>query len=134
MFCTTLRKRPEWSHLIPLLSQNQTPRWQGESIYTGCPSSINNDTERLLETHDIALPSKRPAGQPDFFRIALLSASDMQSKESTMDRLERLSNLTGGKDVGVVFLLASSPRVNGMIAYMQLQIEYASRRTLALHR
>ena len=49
----------------------------------------------------------------------------MQNREVTMDRLERLSNLTGGKDVGVIFLLASTPRVNGIVSYMQLQTEYA---------
>lgn len=87
--------------------------------------NIDDGAEKTLETHDMALPSPGPSGQPVFFLIILLSISDMQNREQTMDRIERFSHLTGGNDIGLVFLLAASPRVNSMNAYMQLQTEYA---------
>jgi hypothetical protein len=80
--------------------------------------------EQTLQTHDLAipLPQYQPGDQQEFFRLILLSSSDLQTPKAEMDRIERLHHQTGGRHVGVVFLLQeSAPIGNGTIAFMKLQ-------------
>jgi hypothetical protein len=52
----------------------------------------------------------------------LLSAADLSPSQDGWTRIERLSHLTGGDNVGIVFLLQqTSPGENGIVPYMDLQ-------------
>jgi hypothetical protein len=77
-----------------------------------------------LETHDLAIPLPR-RGQRDqieYFRVVLLSSLELQPLTTAMARIERLYHSSGGRHVGVVFLLnEKSPKGNGTIDYMSLQ-------------
>jgi len=78
-------------------------------------------SEQTLETHDIAIPI--PQGdQKEFFRILLLSSSDLQHPASSTDRIQRLYHQTGGRHVGIVFLLNETTQSgNGTVSLMNLQ-------------
>ncbi|KAH8905503.1 hypothetical protein BR93DRAFT_802212 [Coniochaeta sp. PMI_546] len=109
MFCTTLRKRPEWAAAVPILLRKQTRNWK----------------EKKLETHDVALPM--PAiGTIDsggvFLRLMLLSALDLKQPD-TQQRIERLFYLEGGRRCAIVFLLSPDGNENGLLALGRLQIE-----------
>jgi hypothetical protein len=58
----------------------------------------------------------------EYFRMILLSISDLQPLTTAMARIERVYHCSGGKYVGVVFLLnEKSPRINGTVDFMNLQ-------------
>jgi hypothetical protein len=83
-----------------------------------------SNTEKSLVTHDIALPSSRTGGRVGF-RLLLLSTSDLRPPQDGWSRIERFLHLTGGRDVGIVFLLQeTSSSENGIIPYMELQARY----------
>ncbi|KAK2007187.1 hypothetical protein LZ32DRAFT_610530 [Colletotrichum eremochloae] len=106
MFCSSLRKRPEWIPAIPLLA-GSTPRLQ----------------ESRLSTHDIALPLPQQQQQGRFLRLVLLSPKDVGAA-ATEERLERLFNLDGGRDAAVIFLLDQEGRgTNPTEAFVTLQIK-----------
>jgi hypothetical protein len=80
--------------------------------------------EQTLQTHDLAipLPQYEQGDQREFFRLILLSSSDLQPPKAEMDRIERLYHQTGGRHVGIVFLLQENAHIgNGTIAFMKLQ-------------
>ena len=64
-------------------------------------------------------------GQPDqkeYIQLILLSSSDLQPLAPAMARIERLYHSSGGRHVGVIFLLnEKSPKSNGIIDFMNLQ-------------
>ncbi|KAJ9157958.1 hypothetical protein NKR23_g511 [Pleurostoma richardsiae] len=105
MFCASLRKRRDWAPAIPVFLKGEERKWQ----------------ERLLTTHDVAVPlSNRSQQSPqELFRFVVLSASDLASPSETEQRIDRLYNLTGGSNVGLVFLLGEGGDMSG---FMQLQL------------
>lgn len=79
--------------------------------------------ELSLETHDIAIPLPQTLQQnpKEFFRLLLLSSTDIQPPEKPLARIERLYQ-AGGKHVGVVFLLhENDSQGGGTRAFMSLQ-------------
>ncbi|CZR50982.1 uncharacterized protein PAC_00857 [Phialocephala subalpina] len=57
------------------------------------------------------------------FNIVLLSAHDMQPPANEVARVERLYHKTGGRDIGVIFLLKENPQHgNGTTAFIELQM------------
>ncbi|OIW34786.1 hypothetical protein CONLIGDRAFT_675742 [Coniochaeta ligniaria NRRL 30616] len=109
MFCATLRKRPEWAAAVPILLRKETRDWK----------------EKKLETHDVAMPM--PAigtirGGGVFLRFILLSAPDLKQPE-TLQRIERLFYLEGGRRCAIVFLLSTDGNQDGLSAMGQLQME-----------
>ncbi|KAE9381481.1 hypothetical protein N431DRAFT_476303 [Stipitochalara longipes BDJ] len=108
MFCSSLRKRPEWSTVPASLLSSTQPKWQ----------------EKTLETYDLAIPLPRRGqrDQMEYFRLILLSSSDVQPPAPAMARIERLYHSSGGRHVGLIFLLnEKSPKGNGTIDFMNLQ-------------
>jgi hypothetical protein len=77
--------------------------------------------EGALQGHDLAIPLPKadPQSQGDLFRLLLISTTDMNAPEQTLERIERLYHKHGGRHVGIVFLL-SSDRV-GIVAFMNIQ-------------
>ncbi|CAD6448371.1 e50133c3-986b-4e7e-a85f-f0d8ec2ac5cf [Sclerotinia trifoliorum] len=112
MFCSSLRKRQEWATLPSTLLMERMPKWK----------------ETTLNTHDLSLPiwpSKED--EREFFRVLLLSSSDMQPSTNISARIERLYHQTGGRDVGIIFLLHEKQSSdNGMKQYINLQISLMS--------
>ena len=73
----------------------------------------------MIETHDLAIPIPP---QNDIFRLILISSADIQCPGNYMDRIERLYHQTGGRHVGIVFLVRDAiSRENGMRSLMTLQ-------------
>ncbi len=77
----------------------------------------------------MALPvSRSRASKSSHNRFLLLSATSIQAvdRQETLSRVERLSTLTGGRNVAVVFLLSetssSSTNIDGMHAYIELEL------------
>lgn len=86
-------------------------------------------TETSLETHDIAVPVPNTAGlqEQQFFRLILISSSDLVPLAAAMPRIERLYHQQGGRNCGILFLLQEkSPKDNGIMAFMGLQARYGS--------
>ncbi|KAH7364150.1 hypothetical protein BKA65DRAFT_389196, partial [Rhexocercosporidium sp. MPI-PUGE-AT-0058] len=86
-------------------------------------------TEKSLQTHDIAIPLPKHNHDEShaLFLLLALSPSDLQSPASAMERIQHLYHHTGGRDVGVLFLLnEKTPKVNGTIAMMELQVSLFS--------
>lgn len=54
-------------------------------------------------------------------RFLLLSASDLDTQEEVVERVERLSLFNEGQHVGTVFLLKEKDGKNGFTAYIKLQ-------------
>ncbi|PVH85833.1 hypothetical protein DL98DRAFT_511366 [Cadophora sp. DSE1049] len=107
MFCTSLRKRPEWATVPNTLLSSQKPRWG----------------EQSLTTHDLAIPIPNRDGSLDTFLFLALSPSDIQPPASAMARIQHLYHHTGGRNVGIVFLVnEQTPKGNGTIALMHLQV------------
>ncbi|KAF7879055.1 hypothetical protein EAF04_000255 [Stromatinia cepivora] len=114
MFCSSLRKRQEWATLPSTLLMEKIPKWKGR--------------ETTLNTHDLSLPI-RPSkeGEQEFFRVLLLSSSDMQPSANISARIERLYRQTGGRNVGIIFLLhEKESSSDGMKEYVNLQISLMS--------
>ncbi|KAI0877627.1 hypothetical protein GGS24DRAFT_447030 [Hypoxylon argillaceum] len=86
LVCTSLRKRLDWSGLPSLLLQSS--------------SAYGKWKETRLETHDVAIPLTAHR----IFRAIFISPQDVASARS-LSRIERLYNLTGGQDSGIIFLL-----------------------------
>jgi hypothetical protein len=85
---------------------------------------LTTTTEQTLGTHDIAIPLPQPRqqDQKEFFRIMLLSSVDVHPTANVMGRIERLYHQTGGRHVGIVFLMDHSiSREEGVRALMSLQ-------------
>ncbi|KAH8160670.1 hypothetical protein CIB48_g7588 [Xylaria polymorpha] len=94
LICTSLRKRPDWASLASLLLKS------------------NN-------THDVAIP----LSSQRVFRAIFISPRDVASTES-LNRIERLHNLNGGQDSGLIFLLKDDDaQQNAMHALMTLQLQ-----------
>ncbi|KAK2060528.1 hypothetical protein LY76DRAFT_509826 [Colletotrichum caudatum] len=132
MFCSSLRKRPEWTPAIPLLT-GSTPRLQGrrnaEPTSSSWSHALTRATESNLSTHDIAIPLPQ---QGRFFRLVLLSPKDVGTA-ATEERLERLFNLDGGRDAAVVFLLDQQEQgTSPTEAFMTLQINILNKLELPL--
>ncbi|KAK2042605.1 hypothetical protein LZ31DRAFT_469995 [Colletotrichum somersetense] len=133
MFCSSLRKRPEWTPAIPLLT-GSTPRLQGRWNAKPPSSSwshpLTRTTESNLSTHDIAFPLPQQQGR--FFRLVLLSPKDVGTA-ATEERLERLFNLDGGRDAAVVFSLHQQEQgTSPTEAFMTLQINILNKLELPL--
>ncbi|RDL36794.1 Uncharacterized protein BP5553_06146 [Venustampulla echinocandica] len=80
--------------------------------------------EKQLETHDLAIPLPKCYQDSDqeVFRMLVLSPSDVQPPANPMPRIERLYHQTGGRQVGIIFLLQEkASRGGGFVAYMNLQ-------------
>ncbi|KAL0939289.1 uncharacterized protein CTRU02_205899 [Colletotrichum truncatum] len=102
MWCTNLRKRPEWAPAIRAF-----------------PDSAVRLKEGRLESHDVAIATSKPGRM---LRLLLISLGDLGIK-ATIERLDRLSRLQGGQDVAIVFLDDSAGRQKmPMEAFMKLQI------------
>ncbi|CZT49890.1 uncharacterized protein RSE6_10792 [Rhynchosporium secalis] len=113
MFCTSLRKRPEWASVPTTLLSSQTLRWE----------------EKSLKTYDIAiaLPQSRHDSTLTLFHLLALSPSDLQDQALSMARIQHLYHHSGGQNVGIIFLLnEKSSKVNGTIAMMNLQVSLFS--------
>ncbi len=126
MFCTSLRKRPEWALIIPKLLASQTPRWTGKltSSNNFGHVSLSVTVEKTLGTHDIAIPLPQRGDQGSRVWMLLLSALDMQSSADGLARIERLYHLNGGHHVALVFLVDNNNqgvKADGVKAYMELQ-------------
>lgn len=91
------------------------------------PAKALTFLEHNLETHDLALPlpQRSSQAQQEWFRLLLLSPSDIEPASAHIARVERLYHQTGGLNIGIVFLLCDdgSP-VNGTYALMNLQLRY----------
>ncbi|KUJ22713.1 uncharacterized protein LY89DRAFT_728832 [Mollisia scopiformis] len=109
MFCSSLRKRPAWASLPATLLSLRDPTWK----------------ETTLEAQDLQIPVPRQhqRGQVDLFNIILLSASDMQASADAIARVEQLYHKTGGRNIGVIFLLQEKPPQGNTTAnFMELQM------------
>ncbi|KAM0164468.1 hypothetical protein ACHAPG_000666 [Botrytis cinerea] len=116
MFCSSLRKRQEWALLPSILLMEQMPKWKGRVLEM---------TETTLNTHDVSLPMQSKTGEQELFRVLLLSSSDMQPMANLSARIERLYHQTGGRNVGIIFLLREKGgNDNGLKDFMNLQIRY----------
>ncbi|KUI66615.1 hypothetical protein VM1G_01815 [Cytospora mali] len=104
MFCTSLRRRKEWSSVIPHLLQNKDPKFR----------------ESKLDTHDVnlPLPSSKDAPGTRYLRFILLSSAD-QDVTAIHRRIERLENLSGGCDAAIVWLLGDGGDAS---TYIQFQL------------
>ncbi|PQE11634.1 OPA3 family protein [Rutstroemia sp. NJR-2017a WRK4] len=58
----------------------------------------------------------------EYFRILLLSSVDLDPSVAVMDRVERLYHQTGGRNVGIIFLLQTIGKSNDTTAYLKLQV------------
>ena len=90
-------------------------------------SLLKTPPEKRLETHDIAipLPQTRPQDENELFRIILLSATDVSPPEKALDRMERLYHQTGGRHVGIMFLIREThSQGDGTRGFMSLQARY----------
>lgn len=73
----------------------------------------------------IPLPKSREEDFQEVFRLLLVSASGPQNSGAMMARVERLYHQTGGRQVGIIFLLQEhTSTANGTISYMELQARY----------
>ena len=96
------------------------------SIHSSLVSSNSFVIERSLETHDLAftLPKYRQEDKQQFFRLLLLSSSDLADSTTTVSRIERLYHQSGGRHVGIVFLVSEKkPGNNGTFGYVNLQVK-----------
>ncbi|KAI7232392.1 hypothetical protein KC330_g5943 [Hortaea werneckii] len=101
-FCHSLRRRQSFKSIIPDLT-----------VQSGLAL-----LEKNLDTHDLALPLQ-PWLDPGSghalaarqLRLLLLSSSAVAEAqlEATIERIQRFASLTGGKELAIVFLLASPP-------------------------
>jgi hypothetical protein len=85
-------------------------------------------SEKFLETHDLTLtlPKYQQEEKQQFFRLLLLSASDISDPATALPRVERLYHLAGGRHVGIIFLLQEKTSGNnGTFGYMNLQARHA---------
>ncbi|KAL2009513.1 hypothetical protein VTN00DRAFT_5320 [Thermoascus crustaceus] len=90
MFCSSLRNRPVWRVLGPILT-------------SGPEMSLR---ESRLETHDFVfeIPSSRRQQQ---LRVILLTPSSQPPNgQDTTTRLEQFSTSTGGRGIAIAFLLS----------------------------
>ncbi|KAF7892938.1 uncharacterized protein EAF02_000476 [Botrytis sinoallii] len=111
MFCSSLRKRQQWASLPSILLMEKMPKWK----------------EATLNTHDLSLPMQSKTGEQEFFRVLLLSSIDMQPIANASARVERLYHQTGGRNVGIIFLLREKDsNDNGLKEFMDLQISLMS--------
>ncbi|KAJ4397214.1 hypothetical protein N0V93_001438 [Gnomoniopsis smithogilvyi] len=112
MFCTSLRRRKQWAAAAPLLLQHGKPRFR----------------ENKLDTHDVnmPLPSSRPGQR--YLRFVLLSPDDEDSAYK-QQRIERLYNLSGGRDAAVLWLLGEGGDAS---AFLQFQIEFMDKHDIPL--
>ncbi|TGO84909.1 hypothetical protein BPOR_0452g00080 [Botrytis porri] len=112
MFCSSLRKRQQWASLPSILLKEKMPKWK----------------EKTLNTHDISLPMQSKTGEQELFRVLLLSSSDMQPIANLSARIERLYHQTGGRNVGIIFLLREKDgnEDNGLKEFLNLQISLMS--------
>ncbi|KAI0486424.1 hypothetical protein F4859DRAFT_369790 [Xylaria cf. heliscus] len=107
LICTSLRKRLDWAGLPSSLLRSN--------------SSCGKWKETQIDTHDVAIPldSQR------VFRAILISPRDVASTES-LNRMERLYNLNGGQDSGIIFLLKDDgPQQSATHTLMTLQLQLA---------
>ncbi|KAF6834086.1 hypothetical protein CMUS01_06309 [Colletotrichum musicola] len=107
MWCSSLRKRPEWAPAVRVL-----------------PDVVPRIKEGKLNSHDIALPTGQHNGhKPRILRLLLLSQNDLGTRV-TEERLDHLYSLQGGQDVAAIVLLSRSGEgKDPMEAFMKLQIE-----------
>lgn len=130
MFCAGLRKRPEWAAVVPLLLKKEIRGWKGTSrlVFSAIPRiMLRSAAEKKLETHDIAMPMPGVGtidGGGIFLRFILLSALDVK-RPDTMQRIERLFYLEGGRRCALAFLLSTNGDEDGLSALGRLQVEYA---------
>ncbi|KAI6835044.1 hypothetical protein KC367_g6968 [Hortaea werneckii] len=101
-FCHSLRRRQSFNAAIPELTAQS-----GLGLL-----------EKTLDTHDLALPLQPLLGPITShglaarqLRLLLLSSSAVAEAqlEATIERVQRFASLTGGNDLAIVFLLASTP-------------------------
>ncbi|KAI0442458.1 hypothetical protein F4803DRAFT_369910 [Xylaria telfairii] len=105
LICTSLRKRLDWAGLASFLLKSN--------------SSCGKWKETQIDTHDVAIP----LSSQRVFRAVLISPRDVASTES-LNRIERLHNLNGGQDVGLIFLLKDDDaQQNATHALMALQLQ-----------
>ncbi|KAI1827977.1 hypothetical protein F4861DRAFT_236283 [Xylaria intraflava] len=110
LICSSLRKRPDWTSLPPLLlaSGDVCGKWK----------------EAQLDTHDVAVPLRTPGPfSQRVFRALFMSPRDVGSVKSS-SRIERLYHVNGGRDVGIVFLLQHEDGQQSAVAsFMTLQLQ-----------
>ncbi|RYC62225.1 hypothetical protein CHU98_g4001 [Xylaria longipes] len=100
LVCTSLRKRLDWA---------------------GLAASLLKSNKTQLDTHDIAVP----LFVQRVFRAILISPRDVASTES-LNRIERLYNLNGGQDSGLIFMLKDDDaQQDATHALMTLQLQLA---------
>ncbi|KJZ77892.1 hypothetical protein HIM_02529 [Hirsutella minnesotensis 3608] len=104
MFCSSLRKRREWSPAVARLANSPGLGWK----------------ETKLETHDVAFAMPSQQGPEQIFRLVLLSAAQVGMPQTT-NRIERLGQLDGHARMAVVLLVTGQ---DDMAALMALQMQY----------
>lgn len=130
MFCTTLRKRPDVSTVLPLLASNTNPKLRGKlpTLLPLLSSNQPSSPETVLQTHDLALPSHHQ----HLFLFLLLTPSSLQNPQPQLsERISRFSTLVASPTPVIAFLLTTNTNdthanatptdENGMQAYMTLQ-------------
>lgn len=118
-------------HCLLLCSKKRHSNGEVGVVKKAPPLALtDNDTERTINTHDLSIPiPPSKAGEQQFFRVLLLSSSDMESPTNASARVERLDHQTGGRNVGIIFLLRERGEGgHGMEEYMKLQLRYVSYR------
>ncbi|OTA92151.1 hypothetical protein M434DRAFT_32149 [Hypoxylon sp. CO27-5] len=108
LICYSLRKRPNWTSLVPALLQGNNVRWK----------------EAKLDTHHAALPIPDPRNQSQrVLRVIFLSPLDV-GIDDCRTQIQRLYHLNGGQDIAIVFLLKQeSEHASPMTALMTLQLD-----------
>ncbi|KAI0176202.1 hypothetical protein GGR52DRAFT_349973 [Hypoxylon sp. FL1284] len=108
LICHSLRKRPDWASLAPALLQGNGTRWK----------------EAKLETHDVAIPLPSSGRQAQRALCAILLSPSDVGKDECRGRIQRLSRLSGGEDIAIVFLLKQEQgQGSATAALMTLQLD-----------
>ena len=134
--CATVRKRPDWTTVVPALLRSKDTQWKG----IASPKSRFDSTfgrslihaETKLETHDIAaplVPNESKHGQGNFedvLRVILVSSLDVESEEE-FGRVTRLYHLNGGRYVAILLLMKQHDGHSPVAAMMKLQLRYSTK-------
>ena len=75
-------------------------------------------SEARLEGHDIVVS----IGTTRSYRLSLLASSDLCDKDSLNNKLQRLSLLQGGQDVGIAFLLGKRGDFTEMMELQDMSV------------
>lgn len=121
MFSSTLRKRPFWRHLAPILDSSSIASFQGKLRELRFAAAHSNNAESPIASTDLIIPVRTDQTQ-NTARVLLLTVNDLASDEAER-RLQELSDAVRSAhalDV-VVLIHEQDPSSNFMHSIMQLQ-------------